>query len=136
MNNEEIKRKEEREKFKQSFKKRLYLFVLKLIKFIDSLKKSDPVCRVISEQLTDSGTGILSNYIEALVSSSKKDFTNYFRYCLKCLNESKMWISTLKDSKKCDINKANGLLQELKDIGNIFGKSLITLKQDKNKLII
>lgn len=127
MNNDKLKIN--KETFKKQFKKRLYQFVLKLISFIDFLSKSDPVCRVISEQLIDSGTGILSNYLEALVSSSKKDFVNYFRYSLKCLNESKMWITTLKDSNKCKKEKAEFLLKELEEIGNIFAKSLITLKQ-------
>ena len=129
MNNDNVKTN--KEEFKKQFKKRLYNFVLKLIAFIDSLKRTDPVCRVISEQLVDSGAGILSNYLEAQVSSSKKDFTNYFRYSLKCLNESKMWIATLRDSNKSDKNQANQLLQELDEIGNIFAKSLITLKENK-----
>lgn len=88
MNNDKLKIN--KEEFKRQFKKRLYNFVLRVISFIDSLSKSDPVYRVISEQLINSGTGILSNYLEALVSSSKRDFAHYFRYCLKCLNESKM----------------------------------------------
>ncbi|GAB4218601.1 MAG: hypothetical protein Fur009_0020 [Candidatus Microgenomates bacterium] len=126
MNNDKLKIN--KEEFKKQFKQRLYNFVLKLIVFVDYLKKSDPVCRVISEQLVDSGTGILSNYLEALVSSSKKDFANYFRHSLKCLNESKMWIATLRDSNKCDKKQADNLLKELEEIGNIFARSLITLK--------
>lgn len=123
--------KNDKEKFKNEFKNRLYLFVLRLIKFVDSLDKRDPTCRVISEQLIDSGTGSLSNYLEAQVASSKKDFTNYFHHCLKCCSESKMWIAVLRDSGKANKDEANILLKELEEIANIFGSSLLTLKGKK-----
>ena len=123
--------KNDKEKFKNEFKKRLYFFVLNLIKFVDSLDKRDATCRVISEQLIDSGTGILSNYSEAQVASSKKDFTNYFHYCLKCCNETKVWIALLRDSNKANKQNSDKLLAELKEISDIFGSSLITLKEVK-----
>jgi four helix bundle protein len=77
-------------KFKNEFKKRLYSFVLDLIKFIDDLSK-DSVCKVISNQLLRSGTSILANFIEAQAASSKKDFINFLNYSLKSANESKVW---------------------------------------------
>jgi len=120
--------KNDKENFKNEFKKRLYKFVLTLITLVDALDKRDPTCRVVSEQLIDSGTGMLSNYMEAQVASSKKDFTNYFHHCLKCCSESKMWIAVLRDSEKTNKEQANILLMELEEIGNIFGSSLLTLK--------
>ena len=133
MKNENIKNKNDdaniqKNNFKKEFKRRLYKFVLRLIKFVDSLDKRDPTCRVVSEQLIDSGTGMLSNYLEAQVGSSRKDFTNYFHHCLKCCSESKMWIAVLRDSDKANKEEANDLLKELEEIGNIFGSSLLTLK--------
>ncbi len=121
----------DKEKFKIDFKKRLYKFVLELIALIDTLDRRDATCRVISEQVIDSGTGMLSNYIEAQVGSSKKDFTNYFHHCLKCCNESKVWLAVLRDSNKSDKQKTNALLKELDEIGNIFASSLLTLKGKK-----
>ncbi len=121
--------KNDKEKFKKEFKKRLYNFVLRLVAFIDKLDKKDITCRVVGEQVIDSGTGILSNYLEAQVSSSKKDFINYFRHSLKCCNESKMWIALLRDTNKCEKNEANFLLKELEEISNIFASSLLTLKR-------
>jgi len=115
-------------KFKKEFKKKIYQFILRLIKLIDALDKRDSTCRVIPEQIIDSGTGILSNYLEAQVASSKKDFANYFRYSLKSINESKMWIAILRDSNKANQSETNYLLKELEEIGNIFASSLITLK--------
>lgn len=118
----------EKNRLKNEFKKKLYTFILELIKLIDTLPKNDPTCRVVSEQVIDSGTGMLSNYIEAQSASSKKDFINYFHHCLKCCNETKVWITILRDSNKINLIKANELLGDLKVIGDIFGSSLITLK--------
>jgi len=69
---------DDKSKLKDEFKKRVYHYILKLIKFIDNLQK-DRTTRIISTQLLRSGTSIGANYFEARSSSSKKDFTNYFR---------------------------------------------------------
>ena len=47
-----------RAKFKNEFKKRLYNFTLKLIEFLDRLPK-DNVSKRIGDQLLRSGTGII-----------------------------------------------------------------------------
>lgn len=114
-------------KFKIEFKKRLYNFVLKLIKFIDSLPK-DNVSRIIGDQLLRSGTSVLGNYIEATSSSSRKDFTNYFNHSLKSANESKLWIALLRDSGRASSKASEWFLKELDEISKVFAKSIITLK--------
>lgn len=121
----------DRAKFKEDFKKRLYSFVLRLIKFVGTLDLKDPVCRVVSDQLTRSGTSILSNYIEGLSSSSKKEFLNFFTYSLKSANESKVWVALLRDSSKCDNKEASWLLKELNEISRMFASSVLTLKDKK-----
>ena len=88
-------------KFKNEFKKRLYKWVLRLIKFIDTLTKG-MVGEVMGKQLLRSGTSILANYIEANSASSKKDFINFFTYSLKSANESKVWLTLLRDINKGD----------------------------------
>ncbi len=114
-------------KFKNEFKKRIYKWVLRLIKFIDRLSK-DSVCLVMSKQLLRSGTSILANYIEANSASSRKDFINFFTYSLKSANESKVWICLLRDSNKGDKKEIEWLLKELIEISNIIASSIITLK--------
>lgn len=116
------------EKFKKDFKKRLYTFVLRLIKFVGSLDRKDVVCRIIADQLTRSGTSILANYIEGQSSSSKKEFIVYFERSLKSANESKVWLALLRDAGKCNADEANYLLQEVTQIASIFGSSVLTLK--------
>lgn len=120
----------DKEKFKNEFKKRLYNFVLKLIKFIDELP-SDNVSRRIGDQLLRSGTSILGNYIEAQAASSKKDFTNFFSTSLKSTNESKLWVALLRDTKRAKAEIVDWFLKELDEIANIFGSSVLTLKGKK-----
>ncbi len=117
-------------KFKSEFKKRLYNFVLSLIKFIDKLSK-DSTNSVIGKQLLRSGTSVLANYIEANSASSKRDFINFFTYALKSANESKVWLCLLKDSQKADKNQVEKLLKELIEISNILASSILTLKGKK-----
>ena len=114
-------------KFKNEFKKRLYNWVLRLIKFIDRLQK-DSVGNVMGKQLLRSGTSILANYIEANSASSKKDFINFFTHSLKSANESKVWLTLLRDVNKGDTNEVVWLLKELIEIANILASSILTLK--------
>ncbi len=117
-------------KFKDKFKKRLYNFVLRLIKFIDSLPKNE-ISRIIGNQLLRSGTSILANYIEAKAASSRKDFTNFFNHSLKSANESKMWLTLLRDTGKGSKKEIEYLLGELQEIANIIASSILTLKGKK-----
>ena len=117
----------DRLKFKNKYKKRLYNFVLKLIEFLDNLPK-DNVSKRLGDQLLRSGTSILGNYVEGQSASSKKDFTNYFNYSLKSTNESKLWITLLRDSKRATPEQVNWFLEELNEISKIFASSILTLK--------
>ncbi len=117
-------------KFKNEFKKRLYSWVLRLIKFIDKLPK-DNICSVMGKQLLRSGTSVLANYIEANSASSKKDFTNFFTHSLKSGNESKVWLALLRDTEKGDGLELNYLLKELTEISNVLATSILTLKGKK-----
>jgi four helix bundle protein len=118
-------------KFKIEFKKRVYAYVLRLVTYIDSLPQ-DSVCRSIGKnQLLRSGTSILANYVEARSASSKKDFINFFTYSLKSANETKMWLTLLRDLKKGNVDEVAWLLEETIEIANILASSILTLKGKK-----
>ena len=114
-------------KFKKDFKKRLYSFTLKLIEFLDKLPQ-DNVLRRLGDQLLRSGTSIITNYIEGQAASSRKDFTKYFNISLKSANESKLWLTLLRDSKRAKPKDIEWFLKEVDEISNIFGSSILTLK--------
>jgi len=116
----------DKSKFKIDFKKRLYTFTLKLIEFLDKLPK-DNVSKRLGDQLLRSGTSVIANYIEGQSASSKKDFINYFNISLKSSNESKLWLSLLKDTKRASSNDTKWLMAELIEISNILASSILTM---------
>ena len=85
----------------------------------------------MGKQLMRSGTSILANYIEANSASSKKDFINFFTHSLKSANESKVWLTLLRDTSKGDQKELKWLLDELVEIANILASSILTLKGKK-----
>lgn len=103
---------------------------MKLIELIDRLPH-DNVGRRLGDQLIRSGTSIIANYVEAKAASSRRDFINYFTIALKSANESKLWISLLKDSGRLKGIESEWIAKELEEISNILAASIITLKAKK-----
>lgn len=108
-------------------KERSYKYSLTIIAFIDKLSK-DMSSQIISRQLLRAATSIGANIIEAQASPSKRDFTNFFNHALKSANESRYWLELLKDSSKADRDIIEPLLRETKEIANILGSSILTLR--------
>ena len=115
--------------FSENLKVRIYRFILRLIKFLEVLPRSDDLCRVARDQLLRSGTSIGANYVEAIAGSSRKDFTKFLAHALKSANESKFWLALLRDTKKADSLAVEDLLKELVEIANILASSVRTLKR-------
>lgn len=120
---------------KTETKKRVYLYALKIIKFLDQLPQNDLSCRVIANQLIRSSTSIGANIIEAHASSSKKEFTNFFHHSLKSANESKFCLCLLRDSGKVRKELVNSLLTEAEELANILASSILTLKGKRKSFL-
>ena len=113
--------------FKLEFKKRLYKFVLEIVALLDTLQ-TDNVSRRLSDQLLRSSTSIIANFVEGQAGSSRKDFVKFMEISLKSANESKLWLSLLKDTNRAPVERAEFLLRELSEIANIFGSIVLTAK--------
>jgi len=121
----------DKKKFKQEFKKRIYHWILRLIKMTGNLSKGS-ANEVIIKQIIRSSTSIMANYIEADSAASKKDFINFFTYSLKSANETKFWLTLIKDINPGCEQEIEYLTKELIEISNIIAASILTLK-DKGK---
>ncbi len=122
---------EDKDKRNKEFKIRIHNYILRLIKFLTALPKSD-VSRVIINQLMRSGTSIGANYFEAKGASSRKDYQNFFSYSLKSANESNFWLVILRDAKLVPVSQSSEidwLSRETDSLANIFASSIITLKK-------
>jgi len=115
---------------KKDVKIRAYKFSLEIIKCIEGLAKKRS-SRIIADQLIRSSTSVGANIIEAKSSSSKKEFVHYFEIALKSANETRYWLGLLRDSGLMEKTQADLLLAEAKEISNIIGASVLTLKNKK-----
>jgi len=117
----------DRENLKNEFKTRIYHWTLRLIKVMDELPRSAS-SQIMAAQLLRSGTSVGANYVEAQASPSRKDFANFLHHALKSANESKFWLALLRDSGKMQKENADDLLNELSQLANVLGASLLTIK--------
>jgi four helix bundle protein len=120
----------DRAKFKNEFKDRVYKFALDVIGFVDQLPV-EQTSRIVTDQLLRSTTSIGANVIEAQAASSRKDYTNFFTYALKSANECKFWLELLRDSGRGDKKTVDKLVKEATEIANILATSILTLKGRK-----
>jgi four helix bundle protein len=70
----------------------------------------------------------LGNYVEAQSAASKKEFVKYFNISLRSINESKMWLALLRDSKRAKPEEVQWFLDELSEFAKIFASSILTAK--------
>ena len=117
----------EKAKFKEKFRQRVYKFALDIIKFVEAIPK-EQTSRIISGQLLRNATSIGANVVEAQGAASRKDYTNFFTYALKSANETKFWLGLLRDSGKAEREATDKLLKETTEIANILAASILTLK--------
>lgn len=117
-------------KLKSDLKHRSYQYSIKIIEFLDTLPK-DISTEVITKQLLRSATSIGANIVEAKGASSKRDFTNFFSHSPKSANESLYWLGLLRDGKKMNNPQIEHLLNETKELANMLGSSILTLKGKK-----
>ena len=86
---------------------------------------------IIGDQLLRAATSVGANLIEAKASSSKKDFIRFYEIALKSANETCYWLTLLRDSNLVNNSELSPILIEIKEIANMIGASLLTLKNKK-----
>lgn len=106
---------------------RSYDFSIEIIKFVNNLPNKRAFWS-IGDQLLRSSTSIGANLIEAKSSSSRKEFIKYYEISLKSANESRYWLSLLKDSYDELKSRCEKLLSELDQICRMLTSSILTLK--------
>lgn len=112
---------------KQRFTKRAFEFAAKIIALADTLPNNRSSW-VIIDQLIRSATSLGANMVEAKAASSKKDYINFYTHALKSANETTYWLALLRETNKVSAEIINPLLDEAKQLSNILGASIITMK--------
>ncbi len=114
---------------KKMFEKRFYDYSLGVVRFVSKLP-NDTASRELGKQLVRSGTSVAANVTEARAASSRKDYINFYTHALKSANESTFWLALLCDSNP-SIKDADKLKQESREIANILGASVRTMKKSQ-----
>ncbi len=125
-----LKTQNQNSNLKSNLRYRAYYFSLDIIKLTAGFPEKK-VYWIISNQLLRSATSIGVNLVEAKSSSSKRDFIKFYEIALKSANETRYWLCLLRDSKLVAENKISSLLDEAKQIANMIGSSLLTMKNKK-----
>jgi len=115
-------------KFKTDLLKRCYEFSLDIIALTDSLPKKRSSW-VISDQIIRSATSVGANLVEGRAASSRLEFKKFYEIALKSANETKYWLSLLRDAKLADPQRIDILLREVTEIANMLARGVITLKR-------
>lgn len=115
---------------RSQLKYRAYRFSIKIVKFASTLP-NQRIYWIIADQLLRSATSIGANIIEAQAASSKRDFIKFFEIALKSANETRYWLGILRDATEANKEAVNELLEETKQLANILGASLLTLKNKR-----
>jgi len=117
--------------FKIEFKKRLYIFVLKILRLVQSIE-SKIVSRILVDQVARSATSILANFVEGQASSSRREFVNFMQISLKSANETKVWITLLRDTGSITVEDSIIILKENIEIAKILASIVISTKGKRN----
>lgn len=122
--------KTQNRKAKYDLRHRCYYFSIFLIKFLESLPNKRTYW-VIADQLLRSGTSVGANIVEAKSASSKRDFIKFYEIALKSANETKYWLGLLRDATTINSLKIKELLNEINEISDMLGSSLLTMKKKR-----
>ncbi len=111
----------------QEFIKRALTFAVGTINFTKTFPK-ERVFWVITDQLIRSSCSIGANMTEANSASSKKDYVNFYFHALKSANETKYWLSLLRELIK-DSATLIKLDKEAEELSKILAASIITMRR-------
>lgn len=117
-------------KFKSDLRGRCYKFSLDIITLTDNLPQKRSAW-VITGQLIRSATSVGANLVEARASSSRLEFKKFYEVALKSANETRYWLSLLRDTKLAGAEVVTTLLEENDQIAKMLASGVLTLKGKK-----
>lgn len=115
---------------KTDLRQRCYKYSLDLISFLNGLTSTN-LTNPIKNQLLRSGLSIGANLVEATASSSRLDFKKFNEIALKSANETKYWLSLIRDSKLGNFYKTQELLNEVTELSKMIASGILKLKGRK-----
>jgi four helix bundle protein len=112
-----------------NIKHRAFYFSRDIIHFV-AKQQIDRIFSSLFDQLIRSATSIGANLVEGIAGSSRNDFIKYHIIALKSANETKYWLSLIKESLVVDKIQITELINEANEIANITGSIVINTKKN------
>ena len=107
--------------------KRLVDFGVRVVRLCRKLPKETAGTHV-GGQLLRSGTAPAAHYAEARGAESTRDFIHKLKIALKELNESRVWLTMIRDSELIPANRMDDLLTGCNELCRILSASIKTAK--------
>ena len=112
---------------------RLLNYGIIVVRICAKLNKT-AIGRHIGNQLLRAGTSVGSNYEEACGAQSKADFIHKLQIVLKETRESLYWLRLIQRSEILKGDEIEKAIDEAQQISNIIGRSVITAKNQRQKI--
>ena len=111
---------------------RLLDFAARIGKVVDALPETR-LGNHIARQLVRCGTAAGPNYEEACAAESRADFVHKLSISLKEPRESRSWVRLIIKAELLSTRRMAGLLDEVQQLCNIIGRSVVTAKKVRPK---
>ena len=105
-------------------------FAVRIIKSFAKLPR-DEAARIIGKQFLRSGTSLAANYRAACRARSAADFISKISVVAEEADETLFWFELLVEAEMVKINLAEQLMNECKELLEIFSASLATAKRNR-----
>jgi four helix bundle protein len=112
-----------------NIKHRAFYFSKDIVLFIRR-QKYDRIYFSLFDQLIRSSTSIGANLVEGISGASKNDFIKFHVIALKSANETKYWLSLIKETLELDKESLSIFLKEANEIANIIASIIINSKKN------
>jgi four helix bundle protein len=112
-----------------NIKHRAFYFSRDIVLFIGR-QKYDRIYFSLFDQLIRSSTSIGANLVEGISGASKNDFIKFHVIALKSANETKYWLSLIKETLEIDKECLSIFLKEANEIANIIASIIINSKKN------
>jgi four helix bundle protein len=112
-----------------NIKHRAFYFSRDIVLFIGR-QKYDRIYFSLFDQLIRSSTSIGANLVEGISGASKNDFIKFHLIALKSANETKYWLSLIKETLELDKESLSIFLKEANEIANIIASIIINSKKN------
>jgi four helix bundle protein len=106
-------------------------FAVQIIKLTSKLPNT-PAGRHVAGQILRSGTSPAPNYAEARSAESSNDFIHKLKIALKELNETRVWLEIIRQSRMISADECTGIQNACDEHCRIIGASVRTALKRKN----